>query len=293
MYLIRRRFRSMSAFVMLIAFSAWSTALSGLSHAQLFHLPLGLGTGSGEAEISDDGKQWANLTPVSTPVFASTMIRTGKGLAWGSLQDGNQQVELHECGVIGIYGLKGSRAAKMVKIALGRILFRVPASSQTILATPTVQFQITGDSAAKPSAIQRVGAVAPPNSSDRVGWISVELQGISRIVLLQGRMLARPVNGGSTQIIEPGQTAEFPVKENGKEADPDFKTLRDNARSCPCLQCAAWIPEAAPFLVAAPLAGLTAAGVGAGVAGAAALGVGIGTTTGGPPPLPIASATTP
>ena len=287
MSLIRRRFRSFSAFVTLIAFSAWSTALSGLSSAQPFQLPLGLATGSGEAEISDDGKQMAKLTPVSTPVFASTMIRTGQGLAWVSLHDRNQQAELHECGVVGIYGPKGSRVAKVVKIALGRILFRLPTSSETVLATPSVQFHITGVSAAERSAVHRVGAVPPPTSSDRVGWITVELEGNSRIELLQGRMLARPSNGGSTQIVEPGQTAEFPVKGKGKEADPDFKTLRD--KGLPCVAALpAWIPVA-PLLVAAPVAGSVAGAVGAAAAGVAGLAAGIGATQGGPPPLPVAS----
>ena len=291
MSLIRRRFWSFSAFVTLVAFSVWSTTFSGLSSAQPFQLPLGLATGSGEAEISDDGKQWAKLTPVSTPVFASTMIRTGNGLAWISLHDTNQQAELHECGVLGIYGSKGSRVAKAVKIAVGRVLFRFPISPETVLATPPVQFQITAGSAAERSAIHRVGAVPPPNSSDRVGWISVESQGNSRIELLQGRMLARPSNGGSTQIVEPGQTAEFPVKEKGKE-DPDFKTLRDKALSCPCVQCAAWIPAVAPLLVEAGLAGSVVAG-GVGAAGVAGLAAGIGASKGGPTPLPIASHSTP
>ena len=287
MSLIRRHW-SFSALVTLVAFSTWSTALSGLSSAQPFKLPLGLATGSGEAEISDDGKQWANLTPVSTPVFASTIIRTGKGLSW-FLLDGNPQVELHECGVIGIYG---SRVSKVVKIPVGRVLFRLPVSSETVLATPTVQFLTTAGSAAKRSAIQRVGGITPPTSSDRVGWITVELQGISRIELLQGTMLARPVNGGTTQIVEPGQTAEFSVKEKGKEADPDFKTLRDNSLAC-VAALPAWIPGAAPFLAAAPLAGLTAGQIGVVGAGVAGLGGLVGTvTTGGPPPLPLVSAST-
>ncbi len=288
MSLIRRRFWSLSAFVTLIAFSAWSTVLSGLPHAQSFQLPLGLGSGSGEAEISDDGKQWAKLTPVSTPVFASTMIRTGNGLAWVSLHNTNQQVELHECGVVGIYGFNGSRAAKAVKVAVGRVLFRFPVSPETVLATPSVQFHITAGSAAERSAIHRVGAVPPPTSSDRVGWITVELEGNSRIELLQGRMLARTSNGGSTQIVEPGQTAEFPVKEKGKEADPDFKTLRDKVLPCvPALP--AWIPGVVPLLVAAPLSALTV-GLGvAGVVGVAGLTAAIGTSNGGGSPPPIAS----
>ncbi len=286
-----RGFWSYSVFVTLVAISALSTALGGLSSAQPFQLPMGLATGSGEGEISDDGTRWAKLTPVSTPVFASTMIRTGQGLAWVSLNDWNQQAELHECGVVGIYGPKGSRVARVVKIAIGRVLFRLPVSSETVLATPTVQFHITPGSAAERSAIRRVGALPPPQSSDRVGWITVELEGNSRIELLQGRMVARPVNGGSTQIVEPGQTAEFPAKGKGREADPDFKTLREKALSCPCVQCAAWIPGAAPLLVEAGFSGLAAGALGAG--GAAGAAIGIGTIREQPPPLPIASASTP
>jgi hypothetical protein len=289
MSLIQRRFWSFSAFVTLIAFSAWSTVLGGRSSAQPFQLPLGLASGSGEAEISDDGKQWSKLTPVSNPVFASTMIRTGNGLAWISLHNTNQQLELHECGVVGIYGSNGSRAAKGLKVAVGRVLFRFPISPETVLATPSVQFHITGVSAAERSAVQRVGAVPPPNSSDRVGWITVELEGNSRIELLQGRMLARPSNGGSTQIVEPGQTAEFPVKGKGKETDPDFKTLRDKGLPCvPALP--AWIPVA-PLLVAAPVAGSVAGALGA--VGVAGLVAGVGVNKEGPPSLPIASNSTP
>lgn len=287
MSVIPRRFLRVSAFVTLVAFSAWSTVLSGLSSAQPFELPLGLATGSGEAQISDDGKQWNNLTPVSVPVFPSTMIRTGKGLAWVALYDGTHQVELHECGLIGIYG---SKTARVVKIAVGRVLFRLPASADTVLASPTVQFQIASASVKKYSAIRRVGGMPPTNSTDRLGWITVDLQGDTRIELLQGRILAKPVNGGGTQTIEPGQTAEFPAKEDAKE-DPDFRTLRENKILCPCLQCVAWIPAAAPLLAAAGSTGLLAGGIGA--AGIAGIAAGVGSIKGGPPPLPIASISTP
>ena len=284
MSLILPRSRSFSAFVTLVAFSAWSTALSGLSSAQALQLPLGLATGSGEAEISDDGTQWVNLTPVSIPVFASTLIRTGKGLAWVPLHDGTQQVELHECGVVGIYG---SRAATAVKLAVGRVLFRLPVSAETVLSTPTVKFQVTSSTAAKRSAILKVGAVSP-NSSDRVGWITVDLQGNSRIELLQGKIIARPVNGGGSQAVEAGQTADFRAK-NGKEADPDFKTLRDKKSSCvPALP--AWVATL-PVAVGAGFAGLTAGAVGVGVAAVAGVVVEV-STGGGPPPLPIASPST-
>jgi hypothetical protein len=286
MSLIRRRVRSFSASATLVAFSAWLTGLSGLSSAQPLQLPLGLATGSGEGEISDDGTQWATLTPVSIPVFASTIIRTGKGLAWVPLHDGIQQLELHECGVVGVYG---SRATTAVKIAVGRVLFRLPVSSETVLATPTVQFQVTSSTAVKRSAILKVGAVSP-NSADRVGWITVDLQGNSRIELLQGKIIARPVNGGGSQAVEAGQTADFRAK-NGKEADPDFKTLRDKKSSCvPALP--AWVAAIPVAVGTAGISGLTAGAVGAGVAGVA--GVVAAVSTGGEPsPPPIASPSTP
>jgi hypothetical protein len=104
-------------------------------------------------------------------------------------------------------------------------------------------------------------------------------------------MLASPSNGGNTRIVEPGQIAEFPVKEKGRESDPDFKTLRDKELSCPCTTCAAWIPAVAPLLVGASSTGLVAGGIG--VAGVAGLAAGIGSIKGGPPPLPIASPSTP
>ncbi len=284
MSLLHPRLRSFSAFVTLVAFSAWSTALPGPSSAQPLQLPLGLATGSGEAEISDDGNQWVNLTPVSIPVFSSTMIRTAKGLAWVPLHDGTQQVELHECGIVGVYG---SRAATVLKIAVGRVLFRLPVSSETVLATPTVQFQVTSRTAVKRSAVVKVGSVAA-NSSDRMGWITVDLQGNSRIELLQGKILARSVNGGGSHGVEAGQTVDFRAK-NGKGADPDFKTLRDKKSSC-AAALPPWI-VALPVAVGAGFAGLTAAAVGVGVAGVA--GVVVGVTTSGPPPIPIASPSNP
>ena len=45
--------------------------------AQPLELPLGLATGSNDAQISLDGKKWDTLTAVSSLVFDKTMIRTG------------------------------------------------------------------------------------------------------------------------------------------------------------------------------------------------------------------------
>jgi len=269
-----RRFRGASAFVTLVAFTVSATAFSGLSIAQPLELPLGLATGSKEAQISDDdGQHWTDLTAVSTPAFPRAMIRTGTGVAWAPLHDGTQ-FELHECGIVGIYG---SRVATVVKIAAGRVLFRLPSSSETILATPTVRFQVSSSTATNRSAVIRVGAV-PPNSFDRVGWIIVDLEGNSRIELLQGKILARPVNGNGSQIVEAGRTVEFRVKENGKDTDPDFKTLRDKKLACLCLPCAAWIPATAVASLASLLGPAVAA------AGLSFAALGIGTGLGGPPP---------
>jgi len=96
-----------------------------------------------------------------------------------------------------------TRPATVVKIAVGRVLFRLPAISGTVLATPNVRFQVLGESAGKTGGVVRVGAVAP-SSSDRIGWIIVDGGGNSnseqprwktRIEMLQGSLLATPANG--------------------------------------------------------------------------------------------------
>jgi hypothetical protein len=262
--------RRISASGIVVAWLLGFLASVTLVAAQPLELPLGLATGSKEAQLSEDGKQWVALTAVSSLVFDGTMIRTGDGVAWVPLHDATQ-FELHQCGIVGVFG---SKIATVVKIALSRVLFRLPASSETMLATPSVRFQITANSAAKGSAIVKVGAVAP-NASDRVGWISVDRGGNSRIELLNGKLLARPVNGSGPRVVEAGQTADFPVNGNGNDADPDFKTLREKALACPCLLCAAWFPFPPPITVAPSFAALGA--VGASAAGVGALGIGIGT----------------
>jgi hypothetical protein len=277
----------------------WWLASVGPLSAQPLELPLGLATGTGESDLSEDGRKWTTLTPVSRLILDETMIRTGNGLAWAPLHDATQ-FELHQCGVVGVYG---SRPATVVKIAVGRVLFRLPAISGTVLATPNVRFQVLGESAGKTGGVVRVGAVAP-SSSDRIGWIIVDggensnnklgnskpgQQGNSnseqprwktRIEMLQGSLLATPANGRGPQLIEAGQTVDF--LENPRDPDPDFKTLLDQRLACPCLPCVAVLPAVVAFPVFPvwPIAGTI--GI---------FGGGVAYLTGGtgPSPLPPAS----
>jgi len=282
-----RSLRKLSAFAALVVFALLSTVWTGPLSAQPLELPLGLATGSNEAEISVDGKKWDTLTAVSSLVFDKTMIRTRDSLAWVPLHDVTQ-FELHQCGVVGVYG---SRAATVVKIAQSRALFRLPASSGTVFATPNVRFQIPASTATKRSGVLKVGGVGTPspNSFDALGWIIVDggmnngERWRTRIEFLQGKLLAIPANGGGPQILEAGQIVDF--MESPKEIDPDFKELRDKAFVAgPCL------PTVAAFLLpvsaAAPTFGLgtlVTTGSVLGGGGAAIVGFGGGGGSSTPP----------
>jgi len=284
-----RSFRSVVAFGTLVAMCLWWLASVGPLSAQPLELPLGLATGTGESDLSEDGRKWTTLTPVSRLILDETMIRTGNGLAWAPLHDATQ-FELHQCGVVGVYG---SRPATVLKIAVGRVLFRLPAISGTVLATPNVRFQVLGETARKTGGVVRVGAVAP-SSSDRIGWIIVDGGGNSnseqprwktRIEMLQGSLLATPANGRGPQLIEAGQTVDF--LENPRDPDPDFKTLLDQRLACPCLPCVAVLPAVVAFPV------FPALPVVAGAIGILGGGVGFLSGATGPSPLPPASPSAP
>jgi hypothetical protein len=185
--------------------------------AQAIELPLGLAAGSREAQIALDGKQWAALTSSSNPVFDGTIIRTGNGVAAASLKDGTQ-LELQPRSVVGI---SGSRTAPVVKIAVGRVLFRLPASSKIVLVTPSVRYQSATHGMPKTSAPIRVAA-SNALSSDLLGEIVVNQQGGSRIGLQQGEILASPVNDPGLHIVKAGQSVYIP--QLGAH-DPSFKAL--------------------------------------------------------------------
>ena len=209
--------RTFCAFTTLLSFWIWSLASVMPVGAQAIELPLGLAAGSREAQIALDGKQWAALTSSSNPVFDGTVIRTGNGVAAASLKDGTQ-LELQPRSVVGI---SGSRTAPVVKIAVGRVLFRLPASSKIVLVTPSVRYQSATHGMPKTSAPIRVAA-SNALSSDLLGEIVVNQQGGSRIGLQQGEILASPVNDPGLHIVKAGQSVYIP--QLGAH-DPSFKAL--------------------------------------------------------------------
>lgn len=212
-----RLLRTFCAITTLLTFSIWSLAPVMPAVAQAVELPLGLASGSREAQITLDGKQWTPLTPSSSPLYDGAIIRTGDGVASAMLKDGTQ-LELQARSVVGI---SGSRAAPVVKIAVGRVLFRLPASSQTVLVTPSVRYQVAADGLPKNPAPIKIGT-SGANASDRLGEIVVNRQGGSRIGLHQGEILARPVNDPGLHIVKAGQSVYIP--QLGAH-DPSFKAL--------------------------------------------------------------------
>ena len=209
--------RTFCAFTTLLSFWIWSLASVMPVGAQAIELPLGLAAGSREAQIALDGKQWAALTSSSNPVFDGTVIRTGNGVAAALLKDGTQ-LELQPRSVVGI---SGSRTAPVVKIAVGRVLFRLPASSKIVLVTPSVRYQSATHGMPKTSGPIRVAA-PNPLSPDLLGEIVVNQQGGSRIGLQQGEILASPVNDPGLHIVKAGQSVYIP--QLGAH-DPSFKAL--------------------------------------------------------------------
>ncbi len=212
-----RLLRTFCAFTTLLTFSIWSLAPVMPAGAQAVELPLGLAAGSKEAQITPDGKQWTTLASSSSPIFDGTVMRTGDGVASALLKDGTQ-LELQARSVVGI---SGSRAAPLVKIAVGRVLFRLPASSQTVLVTPSVRYQVAANGLPKSPAPIKIGTPGS-NSSDRLGEIVVNQQGGSRIGLHQGEMLAKPVNDPGLHLVKAGQSVYIP--QLGAH-DPSFKAL--------------------------------------------------------------------
>ena len=216
----KRFLRMCSTLAALLSFSIWSTASVVPLSAQAAALPLGLAAGAKEAQITLDGKHWATLASSSSPIYDGTTIRTGNGIASALLKDGTQ-LEVQPRSVIEI---SGSRTAPVVKIALGRVLFRLPASSTTVLVTPGVRYHSPTTVAAKSPTVTRVGGVNP-HSSDQVGEIFVTGRGGSRIGLRQGEMQAKPVNDPGL-IVKTGQSVYIPLVDAG---DPSLKALLTQA----------------------------------------------------------------
>jgi hypothetical protein len=212
-----RLLRTVCALTTLLTFSIWSLASVMPVGAQAIELPLGLAAGSREAQITLDGKQWTPLTSSSSPLYDGAIIRTGNGVASVLLKDGTQ-LEFQPRSVMGI---SGSRAAPVVKIAIGRVLFRLPATSKTVLITPSVSYRGTASSMTDTPPSIRVAAVSP-SSSDRIGEIVVTQRGASRIGLRQGEMFAKPVSHPGLHIVKAGQSVSIPQV---GASDPSFKAL--------------------------------------------------------------------
>lgn len=212
-----RYFLTRCTYTTLAAFLAWSMAAVVPSTARAAELPMGLATGSKEAHMAIDGKQWASLPSSSSPVYEGTMIRTGKGTASALLKDGTQ-LELQPRTLV---GLSGSRTAPVVKIAAGRVFFRVPVSSQTILVTPAVRYQAKVSNPQDAAPIVRATA-SVPSSTDLVGEIVVNSRGGSRLGLQKGEMLANSVSDPGFHIIKAGQSVYIPQVGN---RDPGFSVM--------------------------------------------------------------------
>lgn len=213
-----RSFLIRCTYTTLAAFLAWSMAVVVPSTAQAAELPMGLATGSKEAQITVNGKQWATLPASSSPIYEGTMIRTGKGTASVLLKDGTQ-LELQPRTVV---GLSGSRTAPIVKIAVGGVFFRVPFTSQATLVTPSVRYQTAASNQQKGgAAIVRVAA-STPSSTDLVGEIVVNSRGGSRLGLQKGELLANSVSDPGLHIIKAGQSVYIPQV---GPSDPSFGVM--------------------------------------------------------------------
>lgn len=200
-----RFFLTRCTYTTLTSFLAWSIVTVVPPSVLAGELPLGVATGSKEAQLAVDGKQWASLASSSNPLYDGTMIRTGKGTASVMLKDGTQ-LELQSHTLIGV---SGSRTAPVVKIAAGRIFFRVPVTSQAVLATPSVRYQAKVSNPPAGAAVVRASVSASP-LPDHVGEIAVNAGGGSRIALRQGEMLAGSVNDPGMHIIKANQSVYIP-----------------------------------------------------------------------------------
>lgn len=278
-----RSFRTRSTYLTLVSFLIWSMVSIVPPSASAAELPLGLATGSKEAHIAADGKQWVTLPASSNPVYEGTMIRTGKGTASALLKDGTQ-LELQPGTLI---GFSGSRTAPVVKIAVGRVLFRLPASSRTVFATPTVRSQLEVSNLGDRTAIVKAKA-ATLSSTDAVGQIVVNPRGGSRIGLQQGEMLTTSVSDPGLHLVKAGQSVYIPQVGN---PDPGFSVML--AQALPEEQAGGGgtsvTADAEDTTVGGPMTGGAATGmgtesavglvVGLGVVGA---GIGLGVAFSGP-----------
>lgn len=201
--------RNCCSYTILVAFLTWSIVAVAPPTARAAEPPLGTATGLKEAQITADGKQWITLPASSNPLYEGTMIRTGKGTASVLLKDGTQ-LELQARTLV---GLSGSRMAPVVKIAVGQVLFRVPASSRAAFVTPTIRYRTENDNMGDRPGILKAQA-STLAVTDPVGEITVNPQGGSRLGLRQGEMLANSVGDPGIHLIKAGQSVYIPLVGN-------------------------------------------------------------------------------
>lgn len=255
-----RLFLTRCTYATLASFLVWTMAAIAPPTAQAAEPPLGVATGSKEAQMAVDGKHWATLPASSNPIYEGTLIRTGKGAASVLLKDGTQ-LELQPRTLV---GLSGSRTAPVVKVAVGQVFFRVPALSRAAFVTPTVRYQpLDGNTGDRPAVLKTKAATL--SAADSVGKIVVNRQGGSRIGLQQGEMLAKSVGDPGLHIVKAGQSVYIPQV---GPADPSFGLLLAQA-----------LPDEEVVGGEIP-AGAEEGAEGGGVPGGAGAGIGTGTAVG-------------
>jgi len=268
-----RSFLTRSTYATLTAFLAWSVAAVVPSTARAAELPMGLATGSIEAHMAIDGKQWAPLPTSSNPVYAGTTFRTGKGTASVRLKDGTQ-LELRPRTVV---ELSGSRTAPTVKIAVGQVFFRVPVTSQTALLTSSVRYQTTASNRLEGTAPIKAAA-STLSSTDLVGEIVVNPRGGSRLSLQQGEMLANSSSDPGRHIIKAGQSVYLPQV---GPSDPSFGVLLAQFMPEELSGGTPAVTDDQVTIIGVPKAGGAATGIEAGtgaalLVGLSAIGLGVG-----------------
>lgn len=209
-----RLFLTRWAYATLASFLFWTMAAFVPPTARAAEPPLGLATGSKDAQISLDGKQWATLPASSNPIYEHAMMRTGKGTASVLLKDGTQ-LELQSRTLV---ELAGSRTAPVVKVAVGQVFFRVPSSSRATFVTPSVRYRAENSNTGDRSPVLTT-KVSTSSTADSVGAISVNPRGGSRLGLQQGEMAVNSVSDPGLHIVKAGQSVYIPLVGS---SDPSF-----------------------------------------------------------------------
>ena len=160
--------------------------------------PVGTVQAFGQVAVQAPGLAYAPAGPASTPVFAGTEVKTGKGVAILALGDGTR-LHVQPGGAV---TLSQAPSPVTVRIAKGTTLgFRIPATGAVILATPTAQIENPGTRLAG----MPVASVIP-----LAGTIRVDASGATHVQMQQGEVLVRPDKGTRAQIASPGTEVTVP-----------------------------------------------------------------------------------